>query len=146
MENQISSAVKMLFFTSLIICACTVSSIAQQVTVTLCEGLESSNDMNVAATAINPTNVFKENGSNDNVFFLLNFEPFGKSVGLRLIVTEKDKDGEFFQDRVMSVSSTSFYATASMVVHDPGKYCVRVVDEFDESIAYSKEVFFTLKK
>jgi len=102
--------------------------------------------METAATAINPTNIFKENGSNDNVFFLLNFEPFGKSVGLRLVVTEKNKDGEFFQDRVMSVSSTSFYATASMVVHDPGKYCVRVVDEFDESIVYSKEVYFTLKK
>jgi hypothetical protein len=119
---------------------------AQNVTLTLCEKVDTPNDMEGVGTAVNPTKSFTfVSGGPDNVHMLLTFEPFGKSVGLRVIVTEKDKDGDFVQDRVLSMSSTAVWATTSMPVSEKGKYCVRVVDEFDETIVYSKEQYFNVK-
>ena len=119
---------------------------AQNVTLTLCEKVDTPNDMEGVGTAVNPTKSFTfVSGGPDNVHMLLTFEPFGKSVGLRVIVTEKDKDGDFVQDRVLSMSSTAVWATTSMPVSEKGKYCVRVVDEFDETIvAFPETVYHNL--
>jgi len=116
-----------------------------QVEVILCEDVNTEAVYQGEITPVNPTTSFST-GTQDkhNVFVVCNFTPFGKSVGLRVVITKEKPDGRVEQDRVLSINSTSHNATTSFAIRQSGKYCIRVVDEFDESLLYSNEYYFTV--
>ena len=116
-----------------------------KVTVTLCSGYQTPSDHQGDLIPNDNVNSFISVGSNNNVFVILKFEPFGKSVGLRTVITKENPDGRLEQNRVASMSSTQHNCSNDFSIKEPGKYCLRVVDEFDESIKYSEDVYFTVK-
>ena len=116
-----------------------------KVTVTLCTGYSTPSDYQGDLIPKDNVNTFSSAGTNDNVFVILKFEPFGKSVGLRTVITKDSPDGRLEQDRVASMSSTQHNCSNDFSIREPGKYCLRVVDEFDETIKYSDDYYFTVK-
>lgn len=125
---------------------CSMNVNAQtKVTVTLCTGYQTPTEHQGDLIPNDNVTSFSSTGSNNNVFVVLKFEPFGKSVGLRTVITKDSPDGKFEQDRVASMSSTQHNCSNDFSIKEPGKYCLRVVDEFDESIKYSDDYYFTVK-
>ena len=116
-----------------------------KVTVTLCSGYSTPSDYQGDLIPKDNVNTFSSIGTNDNIFVILKFEPFGKSVGLRTVMTKDSPDGRVEQDRVASMSSTQHNCSNDFSIREPGKYCLRVVDEFDDSIKYSDDYYFTIK-
>lgn len=116
-----------------------------KVTVTLCTGYSTPSDYQGDLIPKDNVNTFSSAGTNDNVFVILKFEPFGKSVGLRTVITKDSPDGRLEQDRVASMSSTQHNCSNDFSIRESGKYCLRVVDEFDETIKYSDDYYFTVK-
>lgn len=137
---------KSILFAAIILFIAAASLQAQpKVTVTLCTGYSTPSDYQGDLIPKDNVNTFSSAGTNDNVFVVLKFEPFGKSVGLRTVITKDSPDGRLEQDRVASMSSTQHNCSNDFSIRESGKYCLRVVDEFDETIKYSDDYYFTVK-
>jgi hypothetical protein len=115
------------------------------VEVVLCESISTDPTVHQGViTPINPTLSFNASGTDqrNNVYMVLRFQPFGRSVGLRVLLTQDTPDGRFEQDRVLSMAATPFNASTSFALATPGRYCVKVIDEFEESTRYSSTTCF----
>lgn len=125
--------------------AVSISFAQTPVEVILTEGVVISKELQGPIKPTKVTSTFSSAGTNNNVHAIFKFKPFGKSVGLRAVVTQDTPDGRFEQDRVLSVKSTEFNVTTSYAIREAGKYCLTAVDEFDEQTKYSGSACFTVK-
>jgi len=137
---------KMLLAVTALMIFCNVSFSQKSVEIVLCQSITTPSDYQGDIIPNDITNDFPS-GSQDrhNVWVVAKFPPFGKSVGLRVVITKEKPDGKFEQDRVLSVKSTEYNVSTSYQIMDKGKYCLRVVDEFDDSIIYSEDYYFNVK-
>ncbi len=141
------TALKLLALLALTFLLITNSSMAQKsVDIVLCQSISTPTEYQGDITPNDITNKFPV-GSQDrhNVWVVAKFQPFGKSVGLRFVVTKDTPEGKFEQDRVLSINSTEHNAATSYQIMEKGKYCLRIVDEFDDKIIYSDDNYFTVE-
>lgn len=141
------TGLKLLALFALTFLLVTNSSMAQKsVDIVLCQSISTPSEYQGDITPNDVTSKFPV-GTEDrhNIWVVAKFQPFGKSVGLRFVVTKDTPDGKFEQDRVLSINSTEHNAATSYQIMEKGKYCLRVVDEFDDKIIYSDDHYFTVE-
>lgn len=112
----------------------------------LAEGAEqSSREHQAPIKIINPTKTFKAQAPGEyNVHVVLKFKA-GNSWAGRVLVTEKTPDGRMEQDRTVNVTATHFNIRSGFSIRNPGRYCVQVLDSFDEQKVYAAAQCFTVQ-
>ncbi len=85
------------------------------------------------AACVNPTKSFKPKGTLRNVFVMATFPAVPTGAGITFMVTKNDADGEYVQN--MDYYASPHHTTAYMpfTINAPGKYFVRMVNQYDKS-------------
>ena len=98
---------------------------------------------NVVETAacVNPTKAFKPKGTLRNVFVMSSFPAVPTGAGITFMVTKDDADGEYVQNMDYYVSPQHTTAYMPFTINTPGKYFVRMVNQYNKSQVWGTAEF-----
>jgi hypothetical protein len=122
------------------------SSVHAQYKLELCEDLkitEAHYGINTVetATCVNPTKAFSPKGTLRNIHMVYSFPKVPTGAGVTFMITKDNAEGEYVENKDYQVSPQHTTAFAQFTINTPGKYFVRLANNYNKSQVWATSEF-----